>query len=180
MRWECRERFPPPPNSKETASWRSWHASRHVRHARAVMHVGIAYPRWRGKRSRHSRRMRTRNLTYLARDPCNSQWVHSVCEYLCSVGDKAQVASAMLLSSLDGISWARMAPNPTGLASTHSFVFTRRSVMKYELMQRFGIVHLTWLNESSCFFCHFHVTFNLVNLQNGPMIVTKSLMNLLE
>ena len=55
---ECRERFPPPPISKETASQRSRHASRHVRHARAVMYVGIAYPQWRGKLSRHSRRMR--------------------------------------------------------------------------------------------------------------------------
>ena len=35
------------------------------------MHVGIAYLRWRGKRSRHSRRMRTRNFTYLARGPCD-------------------------------------------------------------------------------------------------------------
>ena len=69
MRRECRERFPPPPISKETASWRSRHASRHVRDARAVMHVGIAHLRWRGKRSRHSRRMRTRNFTYLARGP---------------------------------------------------------------------------------------------------------------
>ena len=32
-------------------------------HARAVMHVGIANPRWRGKRSLHSRRMR--NLQFL-------------------------------------------------------------------------------------------------------------------
>ena len=31
------------------------HASRHVRHARAVMHVGIANPRCRGKRSRRTR-----------------------------------------------------------------------------------------------------------------------------
>ena len=69
MRRECRERFPPPPISKETASWRSRHASRHVRDARAVMHVGIAHPRWRGKRSRHSRRMRTHNFAYLARGP---------------------------------------------------------------------------------------------------------------
>ena len=38
--------------------WKSRHASRHVRHARAVMHVGIAYPRCRGKHSRHSRLMR--------------------------------------------------------------------------------------------------------------------------
>ena len=60
MRRECRERFPPPPISKETASKRD---------ARAVMHVGIAYPRWRGKRPRHSRRMRTRNVAYLARGP---------------------------------------------------------------------------------------------------------------
>ena len=41
--------FSPPPISKETASELSRHASRHVRHARAVMHVGIAKPRWRGK-----------------------------------------------------------------------------------------------------------------------------------
>ena len=47
--------FSPPPTSKESASYRSRHASRHVRHA--VMHVGIAKPWWWGKRSRHSRRM---------------------------------------------------------------------------------------------------------------------------
>ena len=33
------------------------------------MHVGIAYPWWRGKRSRHSRRKRTRNLSYLIIGP---------------------------------------------------------------------------------------------------------------
>ena len=38
------------------------------------MHVGIAYPRWRGKRSRHSRRMRTHSFTYLARGPCIMFW----------------------------------------------------------------------------------------------------------
>ena len=54
--------FSPPPTSKETASKRSRHASWHVRHAR----VGIDNPRWRGKRSRHSRRMRNTQFTYLA------------------------------------------------------------------------------------------------------------------
>ena len=49
MRRECRERFPPPPTSKETADQRSRHASRHVRHVRAVMHVRIAYLCLRGK-----------------------------------------------------------------------------------------------------------------------------------
>ena len=49
--------FSPPLTSKETASLRSRHASRHELHARAVMHVEIANPRWRGKRSPHSRHM---------------------------------------------------------------------------------------------------------------------------
>ena len=47
----------PPPTSKKTTSGRSWYASRHVRHAHAVMHVGIAKPCWWGKRFRHSRDM---------------------------------------------------------------------------------------------------------------------------
>ena len=50
--------FSPTPASKETASQLSRHASRHVRHARVVMHVGIAIPWLWVKRSRHSRRMR--------------------------------------------------------------------------------------------------------------------------
>ena len=41
--------FSAPPTSKESASYRSRHASRHVRHARDVMHDGIANPHWRGK-----------------------------------------------------------------------------------------------------------------------------------
>ena len=40
MRPECRERFPSRSTSKETDSQRSRHASRPVRDARAVMHVG--------------------------------------------------------------------------------------------------------------------------------------------
>ena len=32
-------------------------------------HIGIANPRWRGKLSRHSRRIRTRNFTHLERGP---------------------------------------------------------------------------------------------------------------
>ena len=47
-----------PLTSKETPSYRSRHASRHVRHARAVRHGGITNQWWRGKSSRHSRRMR--------------------------------------------------------------------------------------------------------------------------
>ena len=49
--------FSQPPTSKKTVSYRSQHASRHVRHARGVKHVGIANPMWWEKRSRHSRRM---------------------------------------------------------------------------------------------------------------------------
>ena len=61
--------FSPPPTSKETASLRSQHASWHVRHARAVMHVGISNPRWRGKRSRHSRRMRNPRFCVSGKTP---------------------------------------------------------------------------------------------------------------
>ena len=59
--------FSLPPTSKETAGQRSRHVSRHVREARAVMHVGIANPRWRGKRSRYSRRMRNPIFLHLVR-----------------------------------------------------------------------------------------------------------------
>ena len=83
MRRECRERFPPPPISKETASKRSRHASRHVRDARAVMHVGIACLRWRGKRSRHSRRMRIRKFAYLARGPWQAMLIGVVNTTIC-------------------------------------------------------------------------------------------------
>ena len=50
--------FSPPLTSKETDIQRSQHASRHVRDARAVVHVGIANLQLRGKRSRHSRHKR--------------------------------------------------------------------------------------------------------------------------
>ena len=55
MHQECWERFP-----RHRLQWKqlSRHASRHVRHARVVMHVEIANPRWWGKRSRYSRCLR--------------------------------------------------------------------------------------------------------------------------
>ena len=65
MRRECPGTFSPPPTSTETVSQRYRHASRHVRHARAMMHVGIDNPRRRGKRSRHSPRMRN-PLSYVS------------------------------------------------------------------------------------------------------------------
>ena len=52
MRRECQECF----RRHRLNKW-SRHTSRHVRHARTVMYVGIANPRWRVKHSRHSRRM---------------------------------------------------------------------------------------------------------------------------
>ena len=41
----------------------------HVPDARAVLHVGIANPRWRGKRSRHSRRMRNPQVYVSGKSP---------------------------------------------------------------------------------------------------------------
>ena len=54
--------FSPPPTSQEPVSLRSRHAPRHVRDARAVLHVGIANPTVQGKRSRHFRRMRNQQF----------------------------------------------------------------------------------------------------------------------
>ena len=61
--------FSPPPTSKETASKQSRHASRHVHDARAVMQIGIANLRWRGKRSSIPGACAFHNFTYLVRGP---------------------------------------------------------------------------------------------------------------
>ena len=54
MRRKCRERFPRHRLQREPlASDPSRYASGHVCHAHAVVHVGIANPRRRGKRSQH-------------------------------------------------------------------------------------------------------------------------------
>ena len=42
------------------------------------MHVGIAYPRWRGKRSRYSRCMRIRNFTYPVRGPWSACRIYAL------------------------------------------------------------------------------------------------------
>ena len=61
----------PPPASEEIASELPRHVSRHVRHARAVMHVGIVNARWWGKHSRHSRRMRNPQFYISGKKPMN-------------------------------------------------------------------------------------------------------------
>ena len=79
----------PATNFKETASLRSRHPSRHVRHARAVMHVGIANPRWRGKRSRHSRRMHNPQRYVSGKKPIvlymplSTRWLNISCGSRC-------------------------------------------------------------------------------------------------
>ena len=59
--------------SRNPVSYRSRHALRHVRHARVVMHAGIDNPRWRGKRSRRSRRMRDRQFCVYGSRPIEAK-----------------------------------------------------------------------------------------------------------
>ena len=66
---------------KEAASWRSRHASRHVRDARVVMHVGITNLQWRGKRSRHSQRMRNQQFYVSGKRPIVTYLYWSAAEY---------------------------------------------------------------------------------------------------
>ena len=68
----------PTPTPKETGWLRSQHGSRHVHYVRAVMHVGIANPRWRGKRSRHSRCMRNPQVYVIGKRPM--QWSSTECK----------------------------------------------------------------------------------------------------
>ena len=67
--------FSPLRTSKETARYWSRHASRHVRQACAVMHVGITNPRWRGTRSRHSQHMRNPKFFESGKRPIG--WAHT-------------------------------------------------------------------------------------------------------
>ena len=71
--------------SKETASYWSRHASWHVRHARAVMHFGIANTRWREKRSRQSRQMRNLQLYVSDKRPMWCVIARLQCVYLSSI-----------------------------------------------------------------------------------------------
>ena len=63
--------FSPPPTPKEASCKRPRHASRHVRHARAVMHVRIANPQWLGKRSRYFWRMHNPQFYVSGKRPMN-------------------------------------------------------------------------------------------------------------
>ena len=80
VRRECRERFSRhrlqrKPLDSDTGM--------HLACARAVMHVGIANLRWRGKRSRHSRRMRNPQFCVSGKRPMCLQmvWCLSVPDY---------------------------------------------------------------------------------------------------
>ena len=61
MRRECRERF-----VRHRLQWRPLVSEPDMQLGTCVKHgVGIANPRWRGKRSRHSRRMRNRQILHI-------------------------------------------------------------------------------------------------------------------
>ena len=62
-------KFSPPPTSNETAGYRD---------ARAVMHVGIVNPRFLGKRSRHSRRMRNPQFYVSGKRPIETTRIHGL------------------------------------------------------------------------------------------------------
>ena len=73
--------FSPPPTSKETASKRSRHASRHVRGTRAVMHVGIANPRGGEDVPGIPGACVTRNFMHLARGPLPDRALDTCCRH---------------------------------------------------------------------------------------------------
>ena len=76
------------------------------------MHVGIAYLRWRGKRSRHSRRMRTRNFAYLARGPWRVQIPTSA--------GLLHPRNSMLLISIDSFTFPLHSPNARQMSAVRA------------------------------------------------------------
>ena len=74
MRRECRERFPRNRLQRKTRVSDPGMHHGSVRHVRAVIHVGIAKPRWREKRSRHSPRIRNPPFCESGKRPiCNTK-----------------------------------------------------------------------------------------------------------
>ena len=72
-------------DAKETDSKLSRPTSRHVLHPPPVMHVGIANPRWRGKRSGACA---THNFRYLARNPLGD--MHIICASVIFLYDRTR------------------------------------------------------------------------------------------
>ena len=93
--------FSPPPTLKKTASKHSRYTSRHVRLARTVMHVGIAYPRWRGKHSRHSPRMRNPQIYVSGKRPMvpvialGNTWLDSTKPGMCNCKGNQPITIAL-------------------------------------------------------------------------------------
>ena len=84
MRRECWERFP------RRRLQRKPLVSDRGLHARAVMHVGIANPRWRGNVPGIPRACTTRNFPYLVRGPCaygvaRFVMLSASCRFLCII-----------------------------------------------------------------------------------------------
>ena len=80
MRRECRERFPPPPRFSDPD----------MHHGTCVTHVpwcmpgsltsGFLWKQWRGKRSRHSRRMRNPRFCIFGKRPIGLIWCNPMRE----------------------------------------------------------------------------------------------------
>ena len=93
MRRECRERFP-----RHRLQRKPLISDPCMHHARAAMHVGIANPLWRGKRSPHSRCMRNPQFYISGKRPmlsCVSRiYVHVA---LVGLGHNRQICHASFL-----------------------------------------------------------------------------------
>ena len=93
--------FSPPPTSKETASLRFRHALWHVRHARAVMYVGIANPQWRENVPGIPGTCTIRNITYLVKGQCRMFFDRSFIQAFGNQGLYWQEVSVSLESEED-------------------------------------------------------------------------------
>ena len=97
MRWECRERFPRRSLQKKLPA-----SDPDMHH---VMHVGVANPRWRGKRSWHSRCIRNPQFTYFETGP----WQMDILAENNSIKPMSEATMPSLEAMLTHLQWSHLA-----------------------------------------------------------------------
>ena len=125
--------FFPAPTSKETACSRSRHASRNVRHARAMMHVEIANPRWGENVPGIPGAWATRNFTSLLHQlrPTNSVDINTRLQ----PSDPSSIPAmhgGFLLIHHSGVIMSPMASQITSLTIAYSTIYSVADQSKHQ------------------------------------------------
>ena len=128
------------------------------------MHVGIAYPRWRGKQSRHSRRMRIRKFTYLVRGPWQSTKHNAVMR-------KKSPPKGRILTTCTTSAWRNVRKRKY-ISMSHKNTFSKgwRSSRKgdaYDMIYIYTYIYITVVFSATCCWnqCFFRTNVDWLSLE---------------